>query len=59
MKLINIVNLIFIRFKFQKRIIDFIINNVDNNNILYRDFIKQLLNFKVNNLINVENNKFL
>ena len=58
-KLTKIVNLILIKFEIQKRIIVFIINNVNNNDILYRDLITHFLNFQFNNSLDIENDKFL
>ena len=59
MKLTKIINSILIKFKIQKRIIVFIINNANNNDILYHDLIKHFLISQFNNSINIKNDKFL
>ena len=59
MKFVKIINLIFIKHDIRYRFLILIINNANNNDILYRDLFTYLLNFKFNNLFNVENNKKL
>ena len=59
MKFSRIINLIFIKFKIDNRVFAFIINNVNNNNILFRDLIKYFLITEFSNVFNLKENKFL
>ena len=57
MKFARIINLIFIKYNIHYRFLILIINNANNNDILYRDLFTYLSNFKFNNLFNVKNNE--
>ena len=59
MKFSRVINFIFIKFKINNRILIFIIDNVNNNNTLFRDLIKYLLVTEFSNLFNLGKNKFI
>ena len=59
MKFSKIINFIFIKFKIDNRVFIFIINNVNNNNIFFRDLIKHFLVIEFNNLFNLREDKFI
>ena len=54
MKFSRIINFIFIKFKIDNRVLAFIINNFNNNDIFFRDLIKYLFIIEFNNLFNLK-----
>ena len=59
MKFSRIINFIFIKFEIDNRILIFIINNVNNNNIFFCDLMKYFLIIKFNNLFNLKEDKLI
>ena len=59
MKLSRIINFILIKFKIDNRVLAFIINNVNNNNTLFRDLIKYLPITEFSNLFNLRENELM
>ena len=56
-KFINIINSIFVKYEFKNRFFVIIIDNINNNFIIFKNFINFFLIIKYNNIFNIKKKK--